>query len=390
MKFADQSEMVRNITMEADAFVGALPPARRVCLSCGSFSSTSTTCASLHRKLGRSLTMQASFKPASEQPLLSMSFCAGVEKAVAEHVKDRPHEREAVFGVPWHDYCAYVDHLKARTSTGNCGDWQGDKALTIACEPVLSKFATPDRAKNAMSFNWETDYCVPLREDTKPDELVAANCSAECIEKVVEDDFAQLCDDRDKYWDAADETVKPNFLPSDCNDNGKWKEVDWVEYCTEKAENSAVGYCSAATCNCRGQGGWMTGDACELDCPMADDYSPCAEDSLGGYCTYREKRRRWRQTHSTKIRTITSLRITPSCRSRAAARAATPMRLRRRGAVECDSPDGGPACNTRTYMSNGTEWQLSACDTPAAPECAAWLRLLAESTPQSATGEGSP
>jgi len=369
VKFADQSEVVRNITMEADDFVGVAASGTARVSQLWVFSSASATCASLHRKLGRSLTMQASHKPVEEQPPLSMSFCAGVEKAVAEHVKDCAHEREAVFGVPWHDYCAYADHLEQLTDSGDCGDWQGDQALTVACEPVLSKFATPDCAKNAVTFDWETDYCVLLRNDTKPDELVAANCSAECIDKVAEDDFAQLCDDRDKYWDASDETVKPDFLPGDCNDNGKWKEVDWVEYCTEKAENSAVGYCSAAVCDCRGQGGWMTGDACELDCPMADDYSPCAEDSLGGYCTYRRRDAAaadafYEDPDNNLIKNHPVMQIQGKCAC------SHPDALAEEGCkVECDSPDGGPACNTRTYMSNGTEWQLSACDAGGSGVC---------------------
>lgn len=369
VKFADQPEVVRNITIEADDFAGvAVSGAARVS-QLWVFSSASATCANLHRKLGRSLTMQASRKPATEQPPLSMTFCAGVEKAIAEHVKGCAHEREAVFEMPWHDYCAYVDHLKTRTSTGDCGDWQGEQALTIACEPVLSKFATPDCAKNATSFDWETEYCVPLRNDTKPDELVAANCSAECIAKVAEDDFAQLCDDRDKYWDADDETARADFLPSDCNDNGKWKELDWVEYCTEKAENSAKGYCSAAVCDCRGQGGWMTGDACELDCPMADDYSPCAEDSLGGYCTYRRRDAAaadafYEDPDKNLIKNHPVMQIQGKCAC------SHPDALAEEGCkVECDSPDGGPACNTRTYTSNGTEWQLSACDAGGSGVC---------------------
>lgn len=369
VKFSDQSSVVRNITMQADDFVGVAASGAARVSQLWVFSNKSTVCATLHRSLGRSLTMQASYKPAVDQPKLSMSFCAGVEKAVGGHVRGCAHEREAVFEVPWHDYCAYTRLLKSKTGTGDCGNWQGDQALTIACEPVLSKFATPDCAKNAMLFDWETEYCAPLRNDTKPDELTTANCSAECITKVAEDDFAQLCDDRDKYWDAIDETAKPDFLPADCSDNGKWEKVDWVHYCTEKAENTAKGYCSAAVCDCRGQGGWMAGDACELECPMADDYSPCAEDSLGGTCTYRRKDSAaadafYEDPDNNLIKNHPVMQIQGRCAC------SHPDALAEEGCkVECDSPDGGPACNSLTYMSNGTEWQLSACDAGGSGVC---------------------
>ena len=95
-----------------------------------------------------------------------------------------------------------------------------------------------------MTYDWETEYCVPLREDTQPDELGAANCSAECIAKVVGDDFAQLCDDREAYWDPVTEQAKPNFLPSECSDNGKWANVDWIRL-PDKAENTAEGFCGS-------------------------------------------------------------------------------------------------------------------------------------------------
>ena len=57
-------------------------------------------------------------------PSQSMSFCAGLEKAVSKHVGECKHEREAVFSVPWHDFCAYSTYLKSLTETGDCGDWR--------------------------------------------------------------------------------------------------------------------------------------------------------------------------------------------------------------------------------------------------------------------------
>ena len=32
-----------------------------------------------------------------------------------------------------------------------------------------------------------------------------AECSEACVEKVAREDFANLCDDRDKYWNATTE-----------------------------------------------------------------------------------------------------------------------------------------------------------------------------------------
>lgn len=368
--FGDRPEVVRSIVVDADDFTGVAVSGTARVSQMWVFSFDDSTCSLLHRSLGRSLTMQASSSlPATDSPRLSMSFCAGMEKAVGSHVEGCMHEREAVFSMPWHDYCAYSEHLKTLTESGDCGDWQGNFDVARQCEPVLDKFSTPSCARSSIAYDWEAEYCAPLREDTRPEELTTAGCSDACVQKVAREDFAGLCDERDKYWDAATEQVLAGFLPDQCTDNGKWKTEDWITFCTEKAENEAVGYCSAAVCDCRGQGGWMAGDACELDCPIADDYSPCSEDSLGGTCTYMRRDKEaadafYKDPDNNLIKNHAVMQIQGRCTC------SHPDALAEEGCkVECDSPDGGPACNTRVYESNGTEWQLSACDAGGSGVC---------------------
>ena len=77
-----------------------------------------------------------------------------------------------------------------------------------------------------------------------------------------------------------------SFLPEECEDTGAWEAHDWSGHCTKLAENKLEGYCSAAVCACREQGGCKAGDACDLSCPMGADFSPCSEASFGGTCAY--------------------------------------------------------------------------------------------------------
>ena len=272
--------------------------------------------------------------------------------------------------MPWGALCEYDDYLSSLSDSRRCLGGGADRDKTVSCAPILSRFTTQECAKSAAFYDWQGEYCAPLRNDTVPEDLAEAGCSEACLAEVAETDMADFCADRDLYW--SENAPLPSFLPDDCEDNGMWSKVDWAKFCTEKAENTAQGYCSAATCDCRGaSGGWNSGDACELECPMGADFSPCAEDSFGGRCAYKKeldaKADAFYEDSSKLIYNHPTMEILGRCmcsHSEALAEEGCRVRCSVDGELE-----GLPACNDRVYDHNGSEWQISSCDSGGSGVC---------------------
>lgn len=330
-------------------------------------------CVDLHRKLGRSVTFRESLVAASSAPMTSMQFCADVESAFYDALAPcNATSREAVFSMPWKEYCAYSkDFLREDASlseAADCGGVEASRELVQSCQSVLSHFDTQQCAKNASGFDWSSDFCHPLDKIRVPDEIAAAGCSDACVSELRQTDLASFCADKELYWHA-DGRAK-SFLPPPCADNGAWENtVDWSQYCTKLAENKVEGYCSAASCSCRDQGGWMTGTACELSCPMGADFSPCNEDSFGGVCSYRKEDEKKADDYfddpdNNLISNHQLFEIQGVCQCR------HKDALKEEGCkVECSSEDGEEACNTRTYKSNGEDYEISSCDVGGSGVC---------------------
>ena len=332
------------------------------------------TCARLYRKTGRAATWRQSLEAASAAPPTTLGYCSNMESAWATESCDvgSPAEWDAVFGAPWEEYCAYGDHLDhfLASSQSDCTTNNISRQSVVDCAPVLSTFSTVACARDAMTFDWENDYCAPLRNDTSPDILTEIGCDSQCLSELKQSDLSTFCESRVDYWVGTE--ARPRF-PSGCAATdaakGAWKAQDWRGWCLAKASNTAEGVCSAATCDCSSNGGFLGGDACELSCSLGSDGSVCNEASFSGVCAYPE-------TLDSKVDAFyadESMLIVPKRASefQGVCKCANSRALAKDGCdVSCDAEDGEPVCNQRNYTEYAETWQISACHAGGTGVCA--------------------
>ena len=336
------------------------------------FDQPDAQCARCTGALGRSVTFAASARPvgANVTGSPSMQFCADAEAAFLPTIRASCDEetsivREAAFASPWEAYCGYTATYLPALSSSGCGGVAAPLPEVVRCQSVLKHFATVGCARNASAYDWDA-FCDQLGETRVPDALsTLANCSDACVASVRAADTGAFAKTVTGTGTGHGQAV--SFLPEECEDTGAWEAHDWSGHCTKLAENKLEGYCSAAVCACREQGGWKAGDACELSCPMGADFSPCSEASFGGTCAYPRTNERPR-TRSTPTRRTTKSATSNCSRSRCVCRHRDAMP---EDGCRVDCSEGAQACNPREYTSDNDTFQISTCDPGGSGVCAA-------------------
>jgi len=126
---------------------------------------------------------------------------------------------------------------------------------------------------DALDFDW-TLSCSQLNDAVLPTTLKNA-CPATCYNHLlnVEQDY---CSDRAEIFSGS-KVVKDI---AGCT-------TDWYDYCLKDSKGTLEGKCSAVECSCDSeQFEGISGESCQLHCPLAFDGSACAEESKMGICTY--------------------------------------------------------------------------------------------------------
>lgn len=332
------------------------------------------TCSRLYKKTGRAATWRQSLAPHSATTVTTLDYCASMEEVWSPDscTDGSVATAEVVFQLPWEAYCQYNDYTAGLVqSTGNnCRSDTVSRSNVVECNAVLSKFSTLDCAQSAMTFDWENEYCEPLRNDTSPTVLKDIGCDSECLSELDRFNLAEFCDSRVDYWEGIE--ARPRF-PNGCDSTELaktvWRSQDWKSWCVKKASNTAEGVCSAATCDCSSNGGFLGGDACELACRLGSDGSVCNQNSFSGVCDYPEildtKVDAWYANETELILNKRASEFQGECRC------ANSRALAKDGCdVSCDSEDGEPVCNNRTYVDHGNTWQISACHAGGTGVCA--------------------
>jgi len=128
---------------------------------------------------------------------------------------------------------------------------------------------------NALTYDWVTS-CSNLYAAKIP-QAIKDKCAPQCYNHLmsVEQDY---CLDREELFSSGN-MVKD--VPG-CS-------VDWYDYCLKDSKGTLTGKCSAVECTCdTEQYAGVSGEACELHCPVGFDGTACAEGSNMGKCTYTE------------------------------------------------------------------------------------------------------
>ena len=175
-----------------------------------------------------------------------------------------------MYAQDWDVYCTFYESMKPSSISATFEDLQGYAQCQEFVDPLDGD---KNCIKNALGYNW-TQSCMELDEAVIPDHL-QQYCPKECYNHLLNLNF-DYCSEREEIF-SANKVVKDS--PS-CT-------VDWYDYCLQDSKGILTGTCSAVECTCdvdKYEG--ISGQSCELHCPIAADGSPCAESQEMGKCTY--------------------------------------------------------------------------------------------------------
>ena len=168
----------------------------------------------------------------------------------------------------WDLYCGFYDALTTSNITAQYTD--------LETYPQCREFVDPmDGNKtcivNALDHDW-VQGCSDIDIALIPDAIEKA-CPNTCYNHLLSLD-RDFCPERDEIF-SANKVVKDT-----CS-------TDWYDYCLKDSKGTLDGKCSAVECNCdteKYEG--ISGQSCEIHCPVGFDGSACAEASGMGTCRY--------------------------------------------------------------------------------------------------------
>lgn len=173
---------------------------------------------------------------------------------------------EQMYALNWNVYCNFYNSLESSLVIPYTDLENYDKCREFI-DPLDGQL---ECIQTALDYNW-TDACLQLNHAKVPDNLKAA-CPSKCYNHLF--DTGDFCDERSEIFETNTKVI-------DICDH------DWYNYCLMDAKGSLQGVCSAAECVCdKEEYEGITGNSCELHCPMASDGSACAENSNMGMCDY--------------------------------------------------------------------------------------------------------
>lgn len=173
---------------------------------------------------------------------------------------------EQIYNLNWDTYCKFYNEIKSNLNVNYI-----ELEEYTNCQPIIDPLdGNKTCIVNALENNW-TATCEELNDAIIPDNIKRA-CPNTCYNHLLTTD--DYCEDRYKIFSSG------NTVIDTC-------QTDWYDYCLKDAKNTLVGKCAAVECVCdeeKYEG--VTGESCQLHCPLAFDGSPCAEKSSMGICQY--------------------------------------------------------------------------------------------------------
>ena len=177
---------------------------------------------------------------------------------------------EEMYAQDWDTYCEFYESMPESGIDATFDDLQGYAQCQEFVDPLDGDI---DCINNALYYNW-TQSCMELDEVVIPSHLFEL-CPSTCYNHLLnlEPDF---CTDREELFSSNKIVIDS---PS-CT-------VDWYDYCLKDSKGLLDGTCSAVECTCDTESyEGISGQSCELHCPIASDGSPCAENLDMGKCSY--------------------------------------------------------------------------------------------------------
>jgi len=180
---------------------------------------------------------------------------------------------EQMYGLNWDIYCTFYNSLQSSLVVPYT-DLENYNQCREFIDPLDGQLSC---IQTAIGYNW-TQACSDLDHAKVPDNLKTA-CPNRCYNHLF--DTGDFCDERSDIFETNTKVI-------DTCDH------DWYNYCLMDAKGSLQGVCSAAECSCDKEDyEGISGNSCELHCPMASDGSACAENSNMGRCSYTRKQQEY-------------------------------------------------------------------------------------------------
>ena len=177
---------------------------------------------------------------------------------------------EDLYNLDWNVYCLFYTNL---TKIENLIElnYSTLENYTFCQEFVDPVDGNKQCIDDALSYNW-TLSCQELLEAQIPSNIKNA-CPKQCYNHLL--NYTD-CDDMFEIF-SADKTVVDE---PGCS-------VDWYDYCLKDSKGILEGTCSAVECDCDYETyEGVTGESCQLHCPVASDSTACGEGTNVGKCVY--------------------------------------------------------------------------------------------------------
>lgn len=180
---------------------------------------------------------------------------------------------EQMYALDWDVYCNFYNSLQSSLDISHA-DLENYNECREFIDPLDGQLTC---IQTALGYNW-SQACSDLDHAKVPDNLKTA-CPNRCYNHLF--DTGDFCEERSEIFENNTKVI-------DTCDH------DWYNYCLMDAKGSLQGICSAAECDCdKEQYEGVSGESCELHCPMASDGSACAENSNMGLCDYTRKQKEY-------------------------------------------------------------------------------------------------
>ena len=229
---------------------------------------------------------------------------------------------QSMYDLDWGKYCAFYNALSS-TILVNYTDLESYPSCREFVDPLDGDKTCID---NALDYDWTT-ACQELDDAMIPSSLKSA-CTNTCYNHLLS--TSDYCSDRNIIFSAN------KVVTETC-------ATDWYNHCLQDSKGLLTGKCAAVECTCeidKYEG--VSGQSCELHCPLGFDGTACAEGLGMGKCVYTASQKTFLASGK-KFDPIWAIEGECQC-------------FLSEGTRNCDIKCNG--CNNATY----TDGQIGICD----------------------------
>jgi hypothetical protein len=197
-----------------------------------------------------------------------LQVCSSMESKQQIPITLDYNEMKEVQELNWDTYCDFYNAFEESTVSATYQDLEVYTTCQQFVDPLDGNKTCID---NALDHDWSAE-CESIHHAKLPDSITEV-CPAQCYNKLLKD---KSCKTRKEWFVSNKEVIETD----QCS-------IDWYDTCVKDTKGMLPGKCAAVECDCNKQDNLgITGDSCQLHCPIGFDGTACSEDSGLGKCMY--------------------------------------------------------------------------------------------------------